>query len=71
MMLHVSKVLKVHKETYVELDLDETGTRHAQLFADGSVIVQGSDGVCIDLNSVQAMHLANAIIAQSQQSENR
>jgi len=59
---------RIHSETqehYVELALDESRTRFALLFPDDTVIVQMSNGLCVDLNAVQAMHLANAIIARS------
>lgn len=67
-MMKAIKEHDVTQEQYTELALDETRTRFALLFADGVVLVRRCDGEAsvIDLNPVQAMHLANAILAQSQ-----
>lgn len=64
----VTRTHDITGEDFTELCLDAPDTdptRFAQLFADGTVILCG-DGTAFDLNNVQAMHLANAILARSQ-----
>ena len=58
----------VTNELFTEVALDPERTLFAVLFENGTMILRRGD-VCLVLDEIETMHLGNAILARSQQSE--